>query len=120
MIKQHAPRTTSGSKEEIKICPETKNGNTHIKTCKDATKLVTIGKFLAINVYLKKQCRSQMNNYQRATKETSNPVNRKRKAKVRAEIRNKPFLRLFKRKDSNKQNKNKEGCHKTYHKYSGS
>ena len=55
--------------EEIKICPETKeNGNTHIKTYKDTTKLVTTGKFLAINVYLKKQCRSQMNNYQRTTK----------------------------------------------------
>lgn len=43
-------------------------------------------------------------------KETSNPkLTEKRKRKVRAEIKKiNLFLRLFKRKDSNKQNKTKE------------
>ena len=50
-------------KKEIKICIETnENENTTIQNLWDTVKAVLRGKFIAIQAYLKKQEKSQINN----------------------------------------------------------
>ena len=54
---------TEEIKKEIKICIETKeNENTTTQNLWDAIKAVLRGKFIAIQAYLKKQEKSQINN----------------------------------------------------------
>ena len=52
---------TKEIKKEIKICIET-NENTTTKNLWDTVKAVLRGRFIAIQAYLKKQEKSQMNN----------------------------------------------------------
>ena len=65
-IKQHAteqPMDQRRNKREVKKYLETnENGNTTYQNLLDAAKAVLRGKFLVINIYLKRQERSQMNN----------------------------------------------------------
>ena len=50
-------------KKEIKICIETnENENTTTQTLRDTVKAVLRGRFIAIQAYLKKQEKSQINN----------------------------------------------------------
>ena len=54
---------TEEIKEEIKKYPETNdNKNTMIQNLWDAAKVILRGKFIAIQAYLKKQEKSQINN----------------------------------------------------------
>ena len=54
---------TEEIKKEIKICIETnENENTTTKNLLDTVKAVLRGKFIAIQAYLKKQEKSQINN----------------------------------------------------------
>ena len=86
---------TEEIKKEIKICIETKeNENTTIQNLWDTIKAVLMGKFiLAIQAYLKKQEKSQINNLtlhlkQLEKEELGNPRVSRRKEilKIRAEI----------------------------------
>jgi len=80
--------------EEIKICIETnENENTTTQNLWDTLKAVLRGKFIAIQAYLKKQEKSQINNLtlhlkQLEKEEIKNPRVNRRKAilKIRAEI----------------------------------
>ena len=57
------PQITEEIKKEIKICIETnENENTTAQNLWDTIKAVLRGKFIAIQVYLKKQEKSQINN----------------------------------------------------------
>ena len=85
---------TEEIKKEIKICIETnENENTTIQNLWDTIKAVLRGKFIAIQAYLKKQEKSQINNLtlylkQLAKEEMENPRVSRRKEilKIRAEI----------------------------------
>ena len=80
--------------EEIKICIETnENENTKTQNLWDTVKAVLRGKFIAIQAYLKKQEKSQINNLtphlkQLEKEELKNPKvsRRKETLKIRAEI----------------------------------
>ena len=80
--------------EEIKICIETnENENTTTQNLWDTIKAVLRGKFIAIQAYLKKQEKSQINNLtlqlkQLEKEELENPRVSRRKEilKIRAEI----------------------------------
>ena len=82
--------------EEIKICIETnENENTTTQNLRDTVKAVLRGKFIAIQAYLKKQEKSQINNLtlgvdlkQLEKEEMKNPRVSRRKEilKIRAEI----------------------------------
>ena len=57
------PQITEEIKKEIKICIETtENENTTTQNLWDTIKAVLRGKFIAIQAYLKKQEKSQINN----------------------------------------------------------
>ena len=78
---------TEESKKEIKICIETnENENTTNQNLWDTVKAVLRGKFIAIQAYLKKQEKSQINNLtlhlkQLEKEEMKNPrVNRRKKS----------------------------------------
>ena len=81
-------------KKEIEICLETnENENTTIQNLWDTVKAVLRGKFIAIQAYLKKQEKSQINNLtlhlkQLEKEEMKNPrvSRRKEMLKIRAEI----------------------------------
>ena len=81
-------------KKEIKICIETnENENTTTQNLWDTVKAVLRGKFIAIQAYLKKQEKSQINNLtlhlkQLEKEEMKNPRVSRRKEilKIRAEI----------------------------------
>ena len=85
---------TEAIKEEIKKCLETNdNENTMIQNLWDAAKAVVREKFIAIQAYLKKQEKSQINNLMLHLKELekeeqTNPKVSRRKEiiKIRAEI----------------------------------
>ena len=85
---------TEEIKKEIKICIETnENGNTTIQNLQDSVKAVLRGRFIAIQPYLKKQEKNQINNLtlhfkQLEKEEIKNPrVSRKKEIiKIRAEI----------------------------------
>ena len=84
---------TEEIKEEIKKYLETNdNGNTMIQNLWDAAKAVLRGKFIAIQSYLKKQEKSQINNLtlylkeQEKEEQTKPKVRRKEIIKIRAEI----------------------------------
>ena len=80
--------------EEIKICIETnKNENTTTQNLWDTVKAVLWGRFIAIQAYLKKQEKSQINNLnlhlkQLEKEEMKNPRVSRRKEilKIRAQI----------------------------------
>ena len=82
------------SREEIKICIEmNENENTTTQNLWDTVKAVLRGRFMAIQVYLKKQEKSEMNNLtlhlkQLEKEEMKNPRVSRRKEilKIRAEI----------------------------------
>ena len=81
-------------KKEIKICTETnENENTTTQNLWDSVKAVLRGRFIAIQAFLKKQKRNQINNLilhlkQLEKEEMKNPwVSRRKKIiKIRAEI----------------------------------
>ena len=85
---------TEEIKKEIKICIETnENENTTTQNLWDTVKAVLRGRFIAIQAYLKKQERSQINNLtlhlkQLEKEEIMNPRVSRRKEilKLRAEI----------------------------------
>ena len=85
---------TEEIKKEIKICIETnENENTTTQNLWDSVKAVLRGKFIAIQAYLKKQEKSQINNLtlhlkQLEKEEMENPRVSRRKEilKIRAEI----------------------------------
>ena len=85
---------TEEIKKEIKICIETnENENTTTQNLWDTIKAVLRGKFIAIQAYLKKQEKSQINNLtlqlkQLEKEELENPRVSRRKEilKIRAEI----------------------------------
>ena len=85
---------TEEIKKEIKICIErNENENTTTQNLWDTVKAVLRGKFIAIQAYLKKQEKSQMNNLtlylkQLKKEEMKNPMISRRKEilKIRAEI----------------------------------
>ena len=85
---------TEEIKKEIKICIEmNENENTTTQNLWDTVKAVLRGKFITIQVYLKKQEKSQINNLtlhlkQLEKEEMKNPRVSRRKAilKIRAEI----------------------------------
>ena len=85
---------TEEIKKEIKICIETnENENTTTQNLWDTIKAVLRGKFIAIQAYLKKQEKNQINNLtihlkQLEKKEMKNPRVSRRKEilKIRAEI----------------------------------
>ena len=85
---------TEKIKKEIKICIETnENENTTTQNLWDTVKAVLRGKFIAIQAYLKKQEKSQINNLtlhlkQLEKEEMKNPRVSRRKEilKIRAEI----------------------------------
>ena len=82
------------NKKEIKICIEThENENTTIQNLWDTVKAVLRGRFIAIQGYIKKQEKSQINNRtlhlkQLEKEEMKNPrVNRRKEIlKIKAEI----------------------------------
>ena len=74
-------------KEEIKKYPETNdNENTMIQNLWDAAKAVPRGKFIAIQSYLKKQEKSQINNLTLHLKELGKEKQTKHKVSGRKEI----------------------------------
>ena len=85
---------TTEIKKEIKICIETKeNENTTTQNLWDSVKAVLRGRFIAIQAYLKKQERNQVNNLtlhlnQLEKEEMKHPRVSRRKEiiKIRAEI----------------------------------
>ena len=85
---------TEEIKKEIKICRETnENENTTTQNLWDSVKTVLRGRFIAIQAYLRKQEKSQINNLtlhlkQLEKEEMKNPRVSRRKEilKVRAEI----------------------------------
>ena len=85
---------TEEIKKEIKICIETnENENTTIQNIWDSVKAVLRGRFIAIQAYLKKQEKNQINNHtvhlkQLEKEEMKNPRVSRRKEilKIRAEI----------------------------------
>ena len=85
---------TEEIKKEIKICIETnENENTTTQNLWDTLKVILSGKFIAIQAYLKKQEKSQINNLtlhlkQLEKEEMENPRVSRRKEilKIRAEI----------------------------------
>ena len=85
---------TEEIKKEIKICIETnENENTTTQNLWDSVKAVLRGRFIAIQAYLKKQERNQINNLtlhlkQLEKEEMKNPrvTRRKETPKIRAEI----------------------------------
>ena len=85
---------TEEIKKEIKICIEmNENENTTTQNLWDTVKAVLRGRFIAMQVYLKKQEKSQINNLtlhlkQLEKEEIMNPrVNRRKEIlKIRAEI----------------------------------
>ena len=85
---------TEEIKKEIKICIETnENENTTTQNLRDTLKAVLRGKFVAIQAYLKKQEKSQINNLtlhlkQLEKEEMKNPRVSRRKEilKIRADI----------------------------------
>ena len=85
---------TEEIKKEIKICIETnENENTKTQNLWDTIKAVLRGKFIAIKAYLKKQEKSQINNWTQHLKqlekeEMENPKDSRGKKilKIRAEI----------------------------------
>ena len=88
---------TEEIKKEIKICIETKeNENTTTQNLWDSVKAVLRGRFIAIQAYLKKQEKNQINNLtlclkQLEKEEMKNPRVSRRKEilKIRAEINEK-------------------------------
>ena len=88
---------TEEIKKEIKICIETnENENTTTQNLWDTVKAVLRGKFIAIQAYLKKQEKSQINNLTLHLKhlekeEMKNPRVSRRKEilKIRAEMQKK-------------------------------
>ena len=86
---------TEEIKKEIKICIETnENENTTTQNLCDSVKAVLRGRFIAIQAYLKKQDKYQINNLtlhlkQLEKEEQKNPNVSKRKEikKIRAEIK---------------------------------
>ena len=84
-------------KKEIKICIETnENENTTTQNLWDSVKVVLKGRFIAIQAYLKKQEKNQINNLtlhlkQLEKEEMKNPRVSRRKEiiKIRAEINEK-------------------------------
>ena len=87
-------KITEEIKKEIKICIKTnENENTTTQNLWDSVKAVLRGKFIAIQAYLKKQERNQINNLtlhlkQLEKEEMKHPrVNRRKEIiKIRAEI----------------------------------
>ena len=87
-------QVTEEIKNEIKICIETnENENTTAQNLWDSEKAVLRGRFIAIQAYLKKQERNQINNLtlhlkQLEEEEMKNPrvSRRKETLKIRAEI----------------------------------
>ena len=83
---------TEEIKKEIKICKEmNENENTTTQNLWDTIKAVLRGRFIAIQAYLKKQEKSQINNLtlqQLEKEEMNNPrvSGRKEILKIRAEI----------------------------------
>ena len=85
---------TEEIKKEIKICIETnENENTTTQNLWDSVKAVLRGKFIAIQAYLKKQERNQINNLNLHLKQleeeemkNSKVSRRKEITKIRAEI----------------------------------
>ena len=81
---------TKEIKKEIKICIEmNENENTTTQNLWDTVKAVLRGRFIAIQAYLKKQEKSQINNEKQVAKEEmKNPRISRRKeiVKIRAEI----------------------------------
>ena len=87
--------------EEIKICIETKeNENMTTQNLWDSVKAVLRGRFIALQAYLKKQEKNQINNLtlhlkQLEKEEMKNPrVSRKEIIKIGAEINEKKQRRL--------------------------
>ena len=88
---------TEEIKKEIKICIETnENGNTTTQNLWDSVKAVLRGRFIAIQAYLKKQEKNQINNLTQHLKQLEkedmkNPRVSRRKEiiKIRAEINEK-------------------------------
>ena len=88
---------TEEVKKEIKICIETnENENTTTQNLLDSVKAVLRGRFLALQAYLKKQEKNQINNLtlhlkQLEKEEMKNPRVSRRKEiiKIRAEINEK-------------------------------
>ena len=84
-------------KKEIKICIETnENENTTTQNLWDSVKAVLRGRFIAIQAYIKKQEKNQINNLtlhlmQIEKEEMKNPkvIRRKEILKIRAEINEK-------------------------------
>ena len=88
-------------KKEIKICIETnENENTTTQNLWDSVKAVLRGRFIALQAYLKKQEKNQINNLtlhlkQLEKEEMKNPrVSRKEIIKIGAEINEKKQRRL--------------------------
>jgi len=74
-------------KEEFKKLTET-NENTMVQNLWDTAKVVLKGKFIAVQAYLKKQEKSQMNNLNLHLKELEKEQQRKPKTRRRKEIIN--------------------------------
>ena len=99
---------TEEIKKEIKICIETnENENTTSQNLWDTIKAVLRGKFIAIQAYLKKQEKSQINNLtvhlkQLEKEEMENPMVSRRKEilKIRAEINAKETKETIKNQQS--------------------
>ena len=93
---------TEEIKKEIKICIEkNENENTTAQNLWDSLKAVLRGQFIAIQVYLKKQKKNQINNLtlhlkQLEKEEMKNPRVSRRKEiiKIRAEINEKQERKL--------------------------
>ena len=101
---------TEEIKKEIKICIETnENENTTAQNLWDSEKAVLRGRFIAIQAYLKKQERNQINNLTLHLKqlekgEMKNPrVSRRKKiSKIKAEINAKETRHHSKNQQSKK------------------
>ena len=82
-------KITEEIKKEIKICIETnENENTTTQNLWDSVKAVLRGRFIVIQVYLKKQEKNQINNLTLHLEEMKNPRVSRRKEiiKIRAEM----------------------------------
>ena len=90
--KQHAtkkPMGHQGNQRELKKYLETNdNENTTVQNLRDAAKAVLRGKFIAIQAFLKKEEKSQINNLTHHIKEQTKPkVSRREEIiKIREEI----------------------------------
>ena len=95
---------TKEIKEEMKKYLETNdNENTMIQNLWDAAKAVLRGKFIAIQVYLKKQEKSQINNLTLHLKEIEKEEETKPKVSRRKEI-----IKITAEINRNKENKSKD------------